>query len=129
LTEIETGIQTAIRFIFRRREDRILQFSFDRSRILRQLCLAEFEINTLSRVHGSQRSHLAALLVLPMARTSLPSPDVLIQAKLVVAKDQAQKKRLKAAKTKKKGASKMRSVTESMKENQAPVSTKGITIS
>jgi hypothetical protein len=64
-----------------------------------------------------------------MARTSLPSPDVLIQAKLMVAKDQAQKKRLKAAKTKKKGALKMRSITESMKENQASVSTKGITIS
>jgi hypothetical protein len=72
-----------------------------------------------------------------MARTPLPSPDVLIQAKLVVAKDQAQKKRLKAAKaakaakTKNKGASKTRSesVTQSMKENQAPVSSKGITIS
>ena len=67
-----------------------------------------------------------------MARTSPPSPNTLIQAKLMVAKDQAQKKRLKmakAAKTKIKGASKTRSVTQSMKENQAPVSTKGITIS
>jgi hypothetical protein len=72
-----------------------------------------------------------------MARTSPPSPTALIQAKLMVAKDQAHKKkekRLKAAKaatgkTKSKGASKTPSVTQSTKENQAPVPAKGITIS
>ena len=55
----------------------------------------------------------------------------------MVAKDQAHKKkekRLKAAKaatgkTKSKGASKTPSVTQSTKENQAPVPAKGITIS
>jgi len=50
----------------------------------------------------------------------------------MVAKDQAQKKRLKAskaAKTKNKGASKMPLMTQSMKENQVPVLTKCITIS
>jgi hypothetical protein len=42
-----------------------------------------------------------------------------------VAKDQAQRlKTSKAAKTKNKGAVKTPSVTQSMKENQAPVSTK-----
>jgi hypothetical protein len=67
-----------------------------------------------------------------MARTAPPSPNALIQANLMVAKDQACKKKekrlkaAKAAKTKTKAALKMPS---SMKENQAPIPAKGITIS
>jgi hypothetical protein len=46
-TGIETGTQTRIQFFLRRRGDRIPQISFDRSRILRQSCLAEFKLNAL----------------------------------------------------------------------------------